>query len=200
MSEQTNGTQQVNGWTAERRARQAEAIRRWQPWTRSTGPRTPRGKAKVAKNPYRGGMRPFLRALSAAMDKYIKCEALLAEARSRAPVKRQRAKQERFRLPKPPLIPSPFRMKPYAGLGHLSKSENLKIKAGVARAIEAGKPPLTAALQAMKDAWGIGGPIAAARFAKLCLRHCHERPKRIAFAEDTLRALHETPMDASTVR
>ena len=86
-------------------------------------------------------------------------------------------------------------MKPYAGLGHLSKSENLKIKAGVARAIEAGKPPLTAALQAMKDAWEIGGPIAAARFAKLCLRHCHERPKRIAFAEDTLRALHETPME-----
>lgn len=37
----------VNGWTPERRARQAEAIRRWQPWARSTGPRTAEGKARA---------------------------------------------------------------------------------------------------------------------------------------------------------
>ena len=129
------------------------------------------------------------------MDQWTKSPALLAEARSRAPVRQHQVKQERGRLPKPPRIPSPFRMKPYGGLGHLSKSENLAIKASVARAIEAGKLPLTAALEAMKDAWEIGGPTAAARFAKLCLRHCHERPKRVAFAEDALRALHETPAD-----
>jgi hypothetical protein len=40
----------VWGWTDERRAKQAAAIRRWQPWTRSTGPRTPQGKAIVARN------------------------------------------------------------------------------------------------------------------------------------------------------
>jgi hypothetical protein len=34
-----------NGWTPERRKRQAQMIRRWRPWERSTGPRTPEGHA-----------------------------------------------------------------------------------------------------------------------------------------------------------
>lgn len=38
------------GWTAARRAKQAQAIRRWQPWLKSRGPVTPEGKARVAKN------------------------------------------------------------------------------------------------------------------------------------------------------
>lgn len=42
-------------WTPERRARQAELIRTWQPWTRSTGPRTPEGKAKASRNAWKGG-------------------------------------------------------------------------------------------------------------------------------------------------
>lgn len=42
-----------NGWTAERRARQAEAIRRWQPWAKSTGPRSAEGKATSSKNAHR---------------------------------------------------------------------------------------------------------------------------------------------------
>jgi hypothetical protein len=37
-------------WTPERRAKQAEAIRGWRPWTRSTGPKTPAGKAISARN------------------------------------------------------------------------------------------------------------------------------------------------------
>lgn len=44
-----------NGWTLERRARQAEAIRRWQPWIKSTGPRSPDGKARSARNADKGG-------------------------------------------------------------------------------------------------------------------------------------------------
>lgn len=51
-----------NGWTPERRARQAEAIRRWQPWARSTGPRTAEGKAVSARNADKGGHRPRHRA------------------------------------------------------------------------------------------------------------------------------------------
>jgi len=39
-----------NGWTPERRAKQREAIRRWKPWEKSTGPRTPLGKAESARN------------------------------------------------------------------------------------------------------------------------------------------------------
>src|SRR5262252_7177299 len=38
------------GWTRERRARQAVLIRAWKPWTRSTGPKTARGKAVSAMN------------------------------------------------------------------------------------------------------------------------------------------------------
>lgn len=37
-------------WTPERRARQREAIRRWRPWRSSTGPITPAGKARSARN------------------------------------------------------------------------------------------------------------------------------------------------------
>ena len=46
-----------HGWTTERRARQAQLIRRWQPWTRSTGPRTVEGKTVVSRNAYKGGWR-----------------------------------------------------------------------------------------------------------------------------------------------
>ena len=45
----------MNGWTPERRARQAAAIRRWRPWEDSTGPRTAAGKARSARNAYTGG-------------------------------------------------------------------------------------------------------------------------------------------------
>lgn len=42
----------MSAWTVERRARQAEAIRRWRPWEHSTGPRTPEGKARSSRNAY----------------------------------------------------------------------------------------------------------------------------------------------------
>ena len=50
-------------WTPERRARQAELIRQWKPWAKSTGPKSPEGKERVAKNAWRGGHRAQLRAL-----------------------------------------------------------------------------------------------------------------------------------------
>jgi hypothetical protein len=57
----------MNGWTAERRRRQSELIRSWRPWERSTGPRTPAGKAAVARDAYSGGVRPLLRELAQAL-------------------------------------------------------------------------------------------------------------------------------------
>lgn len=39
-----------SGWTPERQAKQAEAIQRWKPWEKSTGPRTAEGKARSSKN------------------------------------------------------------------------------------------------------------------------------------------------------
>jgi len=41
-------------WTPERRAKQAEAIHRWQPWNKSTGPRTKKGKARSSRNADKG--------------------------------------------------------------------------------------------------------------------------------------------------
>ena len=51
-----------HGWTPERRARQAAAIRRWQPWNHSTGPKTEQGKARAGQNAFKGGHRRALRA------------------------------------------------------------------------------------------------------------------------------------------
>ena len=60
-----------NGWTPERRAKQAEAIRRWKPWLGSTGPKSDQGKARASRNAYKGGhwqvLRRLREILSAAM-------------------------------------------------------------------------------------------------------------------------------------
>lgn len=50
-------------WTAERRKQQAEAIKAWRPWEKSTGPKTPEGKQRVSRNPWRGGHRQQLREI-----------------------------------------------------------------------------------------------------------------------------------------
>ena len=56
---------------ANARARQAAAIQQWRPWEQATGPRTPAGKARVARNGYRGGQRRrervMIRALRAGL-------------------------------------------------------------------------------------------------------------------------------------
>lgn len=53
-----------NGWTPERRARQAELIRLWRPWEKSTGPKTAKGKSVVSQNSFKGGWREQLRDLA----------------------------------------------------------------------------------------------------------------------------------------
>ena len=52
-----------NGWTAERRKAQSQAIQRWKPWQQSTGAKTEEGKAKVSQNAYKGGIWSKLKAL-----------------------------------------------------------------------------------------------------------------------------------------
>ena len=42
-------------WTPEQRHRQAEAIKIWKPWEKSTGPKTQTGKSKVSQNAFSGG-------------------------------------------------------------------------------------------------------------------------------------------------
>jgi hypothetical protein len=47
----------ANGWTKDRKRRQAELIRKWRPWESSTGPKTARGKAAVSRNAWKHGYR-----------------------------------------------------------------------------------------------------------------------------------------------
>lgn len=63
------------GWTPERKARQAALIRNWKPWERSTGPKTSEGKARTARNAFKGGHWRELREWTKAMN------ALLEEQR-----------------------------------------------------------------------------------------------------------------------
>lgn len=64
----------ATGWTPERRARQAELIRSWRPWERSTGPRTEQGKGRSKNNRYQGAERPqlreMMRVLRTALDEH----------------------------------------------------------------------------------------------------------------------------------
>ena len=61
-----------NGWTAQRKAKQAAAIQNWKPWQLSTVPRPIAGKAKVARNAFKGGKRPELRQSIAALKQYFR--------------------------------------------------------------------------------------------------------------------------------
>ena len=54
----------MSSWTPERRARQAELIRQWQPWQQSTGPKTMGGKAASSRNAFKGTERVLLRRLA----------------------------------------------------------------------------------------------------------------------------------------
>ncbi len=47
----------------------SELIHKWKPWKKSTGPRTPEGKAKASQNAYKGGIRPQLRRLAKALNR-----------------------------------------------------------------------------------------------------------------------------------
>lgn len=58
----------LNGWTSERKARQAELIRTWRPWEQSTGPTTPEGRLAVTRNAWRGGHRQKLRELARMLN------------------------------------------------------------------------------------------------------------------------------------
>jgi hypothetical protein len=62
----------ANGWTPERRARQAALIHTWRPWERSTGPRSNEGKARTARNGFKGGHRAKLREIMKRLNKALR--------------------------------------------------------------------------------------------------------------------------------
>jgi hypothetical protein len=57
----------ANGWTLERRARQATLSRKWQPWEQSTGPKASKGKAEASRKAYKGGTWLVLQKVVRAM-------------------------------------------------------------------------------------------------------------------------------------
>jgi hypothetical protein len=64
-------TLRSNRWTPERRARQAVAIRNWQPWRTSTGPRTEAGKARSTGNALKHGLRSKATIEARRVDRLI---------------------------------------------------------------------------------------------------------------------------------
>jgi hypothetical protein len=177
LPKQTIGSTTSNGWTAERRRKQAKAIRRWKPWRKSTGPRTHAGKRGVAQNAYRGGMREFERTLRAAIRGNFDASRALAEGWSYAPGRTKSVARESV-IPRIPKIRwSRLLLRPR--VKGLSLAQNVAIKDRVASALKQRRPPLDAALQAMRVAWNAGGPLAAVRFAAMCLRYTHRKPPRV---------------------
>jgi hypothetical protein len=63
----------ARNWTPQQRQQQAERIRSWCPGKYSTGPRTAEGKARAARNGWKGGHREMLRELARALAMQRKC-------------------------------------------------------------------------------------------------------------------------------
>ena len=84
----------ANGWTPERRAKAAVAIRQWRPWEKSTGPRTAAGKARCARNPYKGGLRAELRRLARLLRDIEDFTPSDMDAGARAPGSRREQRQD----------------------------------------------------------------------------------------------------------
>ena len=57
-------------WTTEERVRQSQLIQCWQPWNKSTGARTPEGKAVSSRNAHKGGIRSICREMSTLFRDY----------------------------------------------------------------------------------------------------------------------------------
>jgi hypothetical protein len=70
----------AKSWTRKRRARQSSAIQRWRPWEKSTGPRTPQGKARVSRNAFRGGSRSSIDGVAGMVNTALRDQYFLINA------------------------------------------------------------------------------------------------------------------------
>lgn len=59
-------------WSTEQRQRQREKIQSWQPWSRSTGPKSKKGKVIVSQNAFAGGYWRELRVLKKAVNQALR--------------------------------------------------------------------------------------------------------------------------------
>jgi hypothetical protein len=68
----------------ETRILRAELIHRWKPWEKSTGPKSEKGKAKVAQNGFRGNPRKTIQE-ARLLEKLIAEDVLVLASPSRDP-------------------------------------------------------------------------------------------------------------------
>ena len=68
------------GWTQERRARQAEMIKKWKPWEKATGPKTENGKARSSNNAYKGGEWKTQRELTKMLNQCFRDHIVLLKS------------------------------------------------------------------------------------------------------------------------
>ena len=61
-----------NGWTPERRAKQAKMIKQWQPWKTSTGAKTEEGKARSSQNAFKGAERKKMREMTKLLNRLLR--------------------------------------------------------------------------------------------------------------------------------
>lgn len=62
----------AHGWTPERKKKQAELIRQWQPWKQSTGAKTAEGKAISAQNAFKGGLMHQIKLLERELNHILR--------------------------------------------------------------------------------------------------------------------------------
>jgi hypothetical protein len=101
-------------WTAERRARQALAIRSWQPWRSSTGPKTQDGKDRSTRNALKHGLRSRAFIALRREDRRILGCAADNLAIVRLAVAAAKAGSKNPPLPRPPAVPHSIAIGPQA--------------------------------------------------------------------------------------
>jgi len=158
-------------WSPERRARQAAAIRTWQPWRKSTGPRTEGGKARAATNALKHGHRSRAYIERRREDRAILARSAANIALAKSLLGLGAARTRGLRAAESPGKPAPFRLSLPAVARLVRRSpmgEGGRAKAGLpteARRAKAGHRigigPLASALipsRAMDFSGNRGGP------------------------------------------
>jgi hypothetical protein len=63
---------QRNGWTEKRKNCQRVAIHSWQPWPKSTGPKSAEGKGRASENAFKGWVWLRMRELSERVNRLLR--------------------------------------------------------------------------------------------------------------------------------
>lgn len=62
----------MSGWTAEKRQAERDRINQTKPWLKSTGAKTPEGKAICSQNAFKGGLFARVKALRTQVNAILK--------------------------------------------------------------------------------------------------------------------------------